>query len=58
MSLTLVSPPCAAGFPCVIPTGLTVGASVRLTVTYGGFEAESDLLEKLYHRGLQGEVIA
>jgi uncharacterized repeat protein (TIGR01451 family) len=34
MSLTLVSPPCAAGFPCVIPTGLAVGASVRLTVTF------------------------
>lgn len=32
--------------------------SVRLTVTYAGFVAESDLLEGLYRRGLQGEEIA
>lgn len=32
--------------------------SGRLTVTYAGFEGESDLLEQLYKRGLQGEVIA
>ncbi|MGA2264291.1 MAG: terminase TerL endonuclease subunit [Acidobacteriota bacterium] len=30
----------------------------RLTVTYAGFEGESDLLEKLYKRGLKGEQIA
>ncbi len=34
MELTSVSTPCASGFPCVIPTGLAVGASVRLTVTF------------------------
>jgi phage terminase large subunit-like protein len=32
--------------------------SVRLTVTYAGFEGESKLLEDLYKRGLQGEEIA
>jgi phage terminase large subunit-like protein len=32
--------------------------STRLTVTYAGFEGESDLLEKLYKRGLKGEQIA
>ena len=32
--------------------------SVRLTVTYAGFEGESVLLEQLYKRGLQGEEIA
>jgi hypothetical protein len=32
--------------------------SVRLTVTYAGFEGESELLEGLYKRGLQGELIA
>jgi hypothetical protein len=32
--------------------------SVRLTVTYAGFEGESELLEGLYKRGLQGEQIA
>ncbi len=32
--------------------------SVRLTVTYAGFEGESKLLEGLYKRGLQGEEIA
>jgi phage terminase large subunit-like protein len=32
--------------------------SVRLTVTYAGFEGESDLLEGLYKRGLGGEEIA
>jgi len=32
--------------------------SVRLTTTYAGFEGESDLLETLYKRGLQGEEIA
>jgi phage terminase large subunit-like protein len=32
--------------------------SVRLTVTYAGFEGESELLETLYKRGLQGEEIA
>lgn len=31
--------------------------SQRLTVTYAGFEGESDLLEKLYHRGLKGEEV-
>jgi len=31
--------------------------SVRLTVTYAGFERESKLLEGLYKRGLQGEEI-
>lgn len=30
----------------------------RLTVTYAGFEGESDLLESLYTRGLQGAEIA
>ena len=32
--------------------------SIRLTVTYAGFESESALLERLYKRGLQGEQIA
>jgi hypothetical protein len=32
--------------------------SVRLTVTYAGFEGESKLLEDLYKRGIQGEQIA
>src|SRR5262249_430955 len=32
--------------------------SLRLTVTYAGFEGESELLESLYKRGLQGEEIA
>jgi phage terminase large subunit-like protein len=32
--------------------------SVRLTVTYAGFEGESVLLERLYKRGLEGEEIA
>jgi phage terminase large subunit-like protein len=32
--------------------------SVRLTVTYAGFEGESKLLEDLYKRGLNGEEIA
>src|SRR5437016_16383 len=32
--------------------------SVRLTTTYAGFEGESDLLEAVYKRGLQGEEIA
>jgi len=32
--------------------------SVRLTVTYAGFEQESELLERLYKQGLQGEEIA
>jgi hypothetical protein len=31
--------------------------SVRLTVTYAGFEGESALLESLYKRGLQGEEV-
>src|SRR5207249_7215555 len=36
----------------------TRAVSVRLTITYAGFEGESDLLEALYKRGLQGEEIA
>lgn len=32
--------------------------SVRLTVTYAGFEGESNLLEGLYTRGLRGKKIA
>ena len=32
--------------------------SVRLTVTYAGFEGESALLEELYKRGVAGEQIA
>jgi phage terminase large subunit-like protein len=32
--------------------------SVRLTVTYAGFEGESELLEDLYRRGLRGEEVA
>lgn len=32
--------------------------SIRLTTTYAGFESESELLEGLYKRGLQGEEIA
>jgi phage terminase large subunit-like protein len=32
--------------------------SVRLTVTYAGFEGESEVLEDLYKRGLKGEEIA
>jgi hypothetical protein len=32
--------------------------SVRLTVTYAGFEGESKLLEDLYRRGLNGEEVA
>ncbi len=32
--------------------------SVRLTVTYAGFSGESDLLESLYNRALQGEQVA
>ena len=31
--------------------------SVRLTVTYAGFEGESELLQSLYKRGLQGEQV-
>jgi len=31
---------------------------VRLTVTYAGFEGESELLERLYKQGLQGVEIA
>ncbi len=31
--------------------------SVRLTVTYAGFEGESELLESLYKRGLQGNEV-
>jgi phage terminase large subunit-like protein len=36
----------------------TRAVSVRLTVTYAGFEGESGLLEELYRRGLRGEEIA
>ncbi len=36
----------------------TRAISARLTVTYAGFEGESDLLEKLYRRGLRGEMVA
>jgi phage terminase large subunit-like protein len=32
--------------------------TTRLTVTYAGFEGESEILEKLYKRGLKGEQIA
>ena len=32
--------------------------SIRLTVTYAGFEGESKLLESLYKRGLRGKEIA
>ena len=32
--------------------------SARLTVTYAGFEGESELLEELYKRGLKGEQVA
>jgi phage terminase large subunit-like protein len=32
--------------------------ALRLTVTYAGFEGESDLLESLFKRGLRGEQIA
>ena len=32
--------------------------SVRLTVSYAGYEGESKLLEELYRRGLAGEEIA
>ncbi|HUY25908.1 MAG TPA: terminase TerL endonuclease subunit [Candidatus Binataceae bacterium] len=32
--------------------------SIRLTTTYAGFESESELLEGLYKRGLQGDEIA
>jgi phage terminase large subunit-like protein len=35
----------------------TRAISVRLTVTYAGFEGESELLERLYKQGLQGEEI-
>ncbi|MGH2749351.1 MAG: terminase large subunit domain-containing protein [Actinomycetota bacterium] len=35
----------------------TRAVSVRLTVTYGGFEGESELLEELYARGLKGTEI-
>jgi len=38
-----------------VPTRKVSG---RLTVTYAGFEGESELLERLYKRGLQGEEIA
>ena len=31
--------------------------SVRLTVTYAGYESESELLERLYKQGLQGDEI-
>lgn len=41
---------------CVPPPTRAVAA--RLTVTYAGFEGESELLEELYKRGLQGEQIA
>jgi hypothetical protein len=33
-------------------------ASIRLTVTYAGFVGESDLLEGLYRRAMEGEQIA
>ncbi len=36
----------------------TKRVSGRLTVSYAGFESESELLEGLYKRGLQGEEIA
>ncbi len=36
----------------------TRDVSVRLTVTYAGFEGESALLEGLYERGLKGKEIA
>jgi len=36
----------------------TRAVSVRLTITYAGFEGESDLLEALYKRGLRGEEVA
>jgi len=39
----------------VVPTRKV---SVRLTVTYAGFAGESELLDSLYKRGLQGEEIA
>jgi phage terminase large subunit-like protein len=32
--------------------------SVRLTVTYAGFEGESEVLEPLYKRGMQGDLVA
>ena len=32
--------------------------SIRLTTTYAGFESESELLEGLYKRGMQGDEIA
>jgi phage terminase large subunit-like protein len=32
--------------------------SGRLTVTYAGFEGESELLESLYQRGLKGDLVA
>jgi hypothetical protein len=38
-----------------VPTRKT---SVRLRVTYAGFEGESELLESLYNRGLTGEEIS
>ena len=38
-----------------VPTRQVSG---RMTVTYAGFEGESELLERLYKRGIQGEQIA
>ena len=35
----------------------TRAISVRLTVTYAGYEAESELLERLYKQGLEGKEI-
>ena len=40
----------------MVPPPTRAGAC-RLTVTYAGFEGESELLEKLYKRGLEGEQI-
>jgi phage terminase large subunit-like protein len=31
--------------------------SLRLTVTYAGFEGESRVLQELYHRGIRGEIV-
>ena len=44
--------------PEIHGTGTDAQGQRGLTVTYAGFEGESELLESLYKRGLQGEAIA
>jgi hypothetical protein len=47
----------AALFDEAVPSP-TRKVSGRLTVSYSGFEGESELLERLYKRAIAGEVVA